>query len=314
MSEPGPAGIQVIARTAEILRVLHAAPDGMSQAELGEQLGLARSTVHRLLAAMRDEGLVESQGPRGRYRLGPAIHRMAGAAWRSSLEGLHPLLERLAREVDETVHLCVLERDRVTIADQVTGSQRLRAVGTVGESLPLHCTAGGKALLATMDAAGLARALPGPLARLTAATITDRAALAEELALTRERGYALAREEYADGVCASGVFLGLVGGVPAAVAVPQPAQRFYGHEDAVAGVLTGWAAAARERLALRPAPQFAPVDLQDRAHHGADPRAGEERDGVGYLLRAADPAERHPPRVALLDLLQGQARVRRVDL
>ena len=82
--QPGSGGIQVIARTAEILRVLCTAPDGMTQAQLCEQIGLARSTVHRLLNAMRDEGLVETVGPRGRYRLGPAIRRMADAATRGA--------------------------------------------------------------------------------------------------------------------------------------------------------------------------------------------------------------------------------------
>jgi DNA-binding IclR family transcriptional regulator len=85
---PGPGGIQVIARIAEILRTLGTAPGGMTQAELCEQIGLARSTVHRLLTAMRDEGLVETSGPRGRYRLGPAIRRLADAAWRSGPGGL----------------------------------------------------------------------------------------------------------------------------------------------------------------------------------------------------------------------------------
>jgi len=88
--QPGSGGIQVIARSAEILRVLGTAPGGMTQAELCGQIGLARSTVHRLLTAMRDEGLVETSGPRGRYRLGPAIRRMADAAWRGGLGGLRP--------------------------------------------------------------------------------------------------------------------------------------------------------------------------------------------------------------------------------
>lgn len=86
----GQEGVQAIARTAEILRALCGTPGGMTQAELCEQVGLARSTVHRLLTAMRDEGLVETSGPRSRYRLGPAIQRMAAAAWRSSPGGLEP--------------------------------------------------------------------------------------------------------------------------------------------------------------------------------------------------------------------------------
>ena len=243
-------GIQVIARTAEILRVLRTVPDGLTPAELGERIGLARSTVHRLLNAMRDEGLVETFGPRGRYRLGPAIHRMADAAWRSGLGGLHPLLEELAQAVGETVDLSVLDRDRVTIADQITSSQRLRAVSMIGESVPPYCTASGKAFLAALDEAGLARALPGTLARLTPATITDRSVLAAELAMIRGRGYALDREEHTEGICGAGVFLGLVADVPTAVSIPMPAQRFYGREHVIAKVLSDWAAKARARLAV----------------------------------------------------------------
>jgi len=246
-AEPAQAGVQVIARTAEILRVLRTAPGGMTPAELGEHIGLARSTVHRLLTAMRSEGLVETLGSRGRYRLGPAIHRMADAAWRSSLGGLHPLLEDLSRTIGETVDLSVLDRDRVLIADQITSSQRLRAESVIGESVPLYCTANGKAFLATMDQAGLARALPDALARLTPATITDRSVLAAELALTRARGYALDREEHTEGICGAGVYLGLVADMPAAVSVPVPAQRFYGREHAVAAALLDWAAGIRGR-------------------------------------------------------------------
>ena len=76
----------------------------------------------------------------------------------------------------------MLERDRATIVGQITSSQRLRAVSTIGESVPLYCTAHGKAFLAAMDQGGVARALPPALTRLTAATITDRSVLEAELA------------------------------------------------------------------------------------------------------------------------------------
>lgn len=66
-------GVQVIARAAEILRLLQSRPGGLSQAEICERIGLARSTVHRILGALESEGLVASSGPRARYRLGPEI-------------------------------------------------------------------------------------------------------------------------------------------------------------------------------------------------------------------------------------------------
>lgn len=63
--------------------------------------------------------------------------------------------------------------------------------------------------------------------------------------LIRARGYALDREEHTEGICGAGVCLGLVAGVPMAVSMPMPAQRFYGREHAIARALLDWAAGAR---------------------------------------------------------------------
>lgn len=83
-------GIQVIARAAELLRVLQAHPGGLSQAEIGERVGMARSTVSRILNALEDEGLVASRGARGPYRLGPEITRMATTVRLGVVTEMHP--------------------------------------------------------------------------------------------------------------------------------------------------------------------------------------------------------------------------------
>jgi DNA-binding IclR family transcriptional regulator len=237
--DAGGAGIQVIARAADILRALRPAPGGLSQAEVAEQVGLARSTIHRLLNALEDEGLVESGGTRGRYRLGPEIGRLADIARRGVISGIHPLLEELSRELNETADLSVLDRDRATFMDQIVTPHRLLAVSSVGESFPLHCTANGKAFLADMPPQDLARTLAGRLVALTPRTITDPAALARELERVREEGIAYDREEHAQGICAVGI---LLRGLAVAVSVPLPAQRFYGRETELRDALLGWAA------------------------------------------------------------------------
>ena len=160
-------GIQVIARAAEILRLLQAHPGGLSQGEIGERLGMARSTVSRILNALDDEGLVASRMARGRYRLGPEIARMAGTVRLSVVMDVHPFMEELSRELEETVDLSILDGDRATFVDQVVSPHRLRAISAVGESFPLHCSANGKALLANLPPEQQARAVPSRLARLT---------------------------------------------------------------------------------------------------------------------------------------------------
>ena len=263
--EAGGTGIQVIARAADILRALRLAPGGLSQAEVAEQVGLARSTIHRLLNALEDEGLVESDGPRGRYRLGQEVSRLAGTARRGLLASLHPKLEELSHEVNETVDLSVLDRARATFVDQVVAPHRLRAVSAVGESFLLHCTANGKAFLAAMSPHDLARATAGTLLRLTEHTITDHKVLAAELERVRAEGIAYDREEHSEGICAVGTVIRGLTGLSVAVSVPMPAQRFYGREQFLHDALLRWAERVERELGGAEAPSAPPVRRRARA-------------------------------------------------
>lgn len=233
-------GIQVIARAAEMLRLLQAHPGGLSQAEIGDGLGLARSTVSRILNALDDEGLVASRGVRGRYRLGPEIARMAGSVRAGLVIEMHPLLEELSRELGETVDLSILDGDRAAFVDQVVSPHRLRAISAVGESFPLHCCANGKAMLAKLPPAERDRVLPSRLVPFTANTITTPVALRDELEQIQADGVAYDREEQTEGICAVGAVLGRRTGQMMAVSVPVPAQRFYGREAELAAALLNW--------------------------------------------------------------------------
>ncbi len=225
------SGVQVIARAAEILRALQAEPAGLTQAELATRLDLAKSTTYRLLSALEQEGLVGTAGSRARYRLGPEIARMAAAVRRSLIGELHPLLEQLSRAVEETVDLSVLDGNHLRFIDQVVADQRLRAVSAVGDTFPLHCTANGKAVLASLSPLAVDRLLPQRLVPNTPKTLVTRKQLNNELANIRETGVAFDREEHTEGICAIGVSLGEVAGEVAVISVPMPAARFYGRED-----------------------------------------------------------------------------------
>lgn len=242
------SGIQVLARAAEILRLLHGHQSGLSQSEIGEQLGLARSTASRLLLALEAEGLVASTGPRGRYRLGPEITRLAGSARRNAWLDLHPMLVEFSYQIGETVDLSVLDRDRAVFVDQVVADHRLQAVSGVGESFPLHASANGKAMLATMPEADRRRIMAARLERFTPKTITAVADLRSEIDRVRRLGVAYDREEMTVGVCALGAPVGLVDGDLLAVSVPVPSQRFREREDELRVALLGFVQRLRSWL------------------------------------------------------------------
>lgn len=241
-------GVQAIARAATILRALESAPRGVGISELAAITRLPKSTVHRLVTALAEEQLV-GQDAEGRVRLGGAIARL-GAAGREALgERLRPVLVDLRRRLDETVDLAVLDGAAVRFIDQVPAPRRLRAVSSVGEIFPLHCTANGKALLATMPVEQIESLLPRRLERFTPHTTVTRAELLDELTAVDKTGVAFDREEHTEGICAVGAAVGDGNEALAAISVPVPAPRFYGREEELSTALRAAASAAGKALA-----------------------------------------------------------------
>jgi DNA-binding IclR family transcriptional regulator len=187
--------------------------------QVADELGVAHSTAHRLLASLRHRGFVVQDAGRA-YRPGPACAELGSAAY---VLGLAPLvrdhLERLGAGIGETVHLVVRTGRHVRFIDGVEGTQLLRVGSRTGMVLPAHRTSGGKALLAEVPAAAVAMLYDDgdpPLA-----------ALQRELATTRRRGYGLNVEESERGVVALGVAVHDADGrAVAAVTVAAPTARF----------------------------------------------------------------------------------------
>ena len=241
------SGVQAIARAASVLRALEGAPAGLGVSELAAKTQLPKSTVHRIAAALAEEDLV-TQSSDGRTMLGSAIARLATASQEVLSERLRPVLLDLRRRLDETVDLAVLDGTSVRFVDQVPAPRRLRAVSSVGELFPLHCTANGKALLAAMPEAKAVGLLPTRLERFTPRTIVSRAELLSQLDEVHSSGVAVDREEHTEGICAVGAAILAGGEAVAAISVPLPVQRFRGREDELAAGVRATAEVARGLL------------------------------------------------------------------
>jgi DNA-binding IclR family transcriptional regulator len=228
--------MQGVARAADVLRALMPHQAGLTLAQLSGELELPKSSVHRLVAALNEEGLV-SASKGGRVRLGPLMFELANATQRALGEELYEAMHMLAKDLEETVDLAVLDGDSLRFVAQVPGRKRLSAVSAVGARFPLHCTSTGKLFLARMRRDRASDLLPARLPRLTQNTITSRKELWGELDRSLARGYGIDREEHHEGIAAIGTLLRDELGSVAGISVPMWTQRFYGHEKELAARL-----------------------------------------------------------------------------
>ena len=198
-------------------------------AEAADLLGVARSTAHRLLSALRRRGFVMQDRPNGAYRPGPALHAVGLAAIsRIDIRRIaRPILEELQEETTETASLAVLEGTNIRFVDAVESTRAVRVGNRTGLVRLAHTSAVGKAILAELPVNELRRRYPeAELATHTPASVASRDALFAELAEIRHQGYALNWEESVESTSAIAAALRDPTGNPvAAVAIAAPSSR-----------------------------------------------------------------------------------------
>jgi DNA-binding IclR family transcriptional regulator len=238
-------GTQAVDRAARLLaEVVHSA-DPMTFTGLSTTTGLAKSTTSRLLLALERNGLVR-RDDHGRFLPGEMF---VSFAWRGgAVAGLvavaQPFLERLGKVTGETINLGVASNGMVEQIAQVDSTYLIGGTNWVGMSVPLHCSALGKVLLA-YGAAQLPPEQRSRLERRTDKTITSEAALRADLAAVRDRGYAITDEELEPGLVAlAAPVRGFDGSVVAALSVSAPASRMTSDGMTAAAGYCGQEAAA----------------------------------------------------------------------
>jgi DNA-binding IclR family transcriptional regulator len=196
--------------------------------ELAGELDIHKSTAHRLLATLKDRGLVEQDPSTELYRLGMGMVLLAGAvtAELDIVRTARPICQQLSRETQETVTITVLEGDDAVIIDQVSSPSSVVSVNWTGQHTPLHCTSDGKVLLAHLPPARQQALLARPLRRYTERTIVDPAALLAQLEAIRRAGYGFTVGELEIGLNAVAAPIRSSGGaVIASVGISGPSFR-----------------------------------------------------------------------------------------
>jgi DNA-binding IclR family transcriptional regulator len=224
----GGGGVQSVDRALFVLEILARLGEA-GVTELAAEIGVHKSTVSRLLAALEEHEMVEQAHDRGKYRLGFGILRLANAvSGRLDItQQGREICERLAAQVGETVNIAVLRSHYVVNVDQARGPTSVGSHNWVGELTPLHATSSGKILLASMS--GEARRdllLEAGLPRFTERTITSIDDLDQQLTSIARDGYVVSTEELEHGLTAvAAPIRDHTGAVVAALSVSGPVYR-----------------------------------------------------------------------------------------
>jgi IclR family transcriptional regulator, KDG regulon repressor len=226
----GEAGTR-LSSVANAILLMKAFSDEQSElgiSTLAERLRLAKSTVHRLASTLVEAGMLEQNKETGKYRLGLAVFELGSLVRRKidmSFEA-KPWLMTLREQTGETVNLSILDHGGVVCVNFLESKKVNRISSGIGLRKPVHCTAEGKVLVAFQSAAVIQGVIDSKLERRTLRTVVSPAALKEEFAAIRARGYATDDEEYELGVRGIAAPIRDDSGVPvAAVGVTGPTQR-----------------------------------------------------------------------------------------
>ena len=217
-------GVQSVHRSFDLLEVVAARGGTLTIDEIAAEAGVPLPTAHRLLRTLVDRGYMR-QTPDRRYALGFRLVPLGASANSMVGSGAERVLGRLVDALGETANLAMLDGDRVAYVAQVPGRHAMRMFTEVGRRVHPHCTAVGKALLAT-SADEEVRALlrRTGLPRRTPHTLTVAEDFLAELGHVRARGYAVDEEEQEVGVRCVAVALP-AGALRLAVSVSGPAPR-----------------------------------------------------------------------------------------
>jgi IclR family acetate operon transcriptional repressor len=220
--------VQTVLKALDVLECLAAAQQPLSAPEVSRRCHMSRPTAYRFLVTLSNRGYVTDLED-GTYRLGPRVLSL-GSNLLNSLDLFElskPDLYQLCHAANETAHLSLVEGLEILYINKVESSQSLRLYSKIGSRNALYCTAMGKAILAFLPQEErnvlLERIIF--LAR-TPNTFTNRADLEQDLALTRERGFAIDDMEGEEGVrCVGAPIFDHTGRAFAALSISGPAYR-----------------------------------------------------------------------------------------
>jgi DNA-binding IclR family transcriptional regulator len=198
-------------------------------ADLCKAVGMPKTTVHRMLLTLEDNGYVVQEKQRGEYCLSYKLFSIGSRILRHSslVDIARPYCRELLEGVDETVNLCVVSGTEMLVVDKQVTSQMLRQDSIVGSAFPLFQSASGKIFLAFAEESETRKVLA--LIKEQQPVLYSEQAMSElkaELEIIRQTGLAYDYEEVFKGVrCTAAPIFDFQNKLAATISISAPTVR-----------------------------------------------------------------------------------------
>ncbi len=226
--------VHTVIKALDIIRILSkdTSNRGIGISDLSRELGLGKSTIHRILDTLLFYRYIDKNEETNRYRLGWELYTIGQMVPRQNqLYNLdNTYLIELSKQTKETVNVGILSNDEVVIISKIEGSdENLRVTMQPGDHEALHATGLGKILISELPEAKireLVKEEKGKLRKFTNNTIISVNELLIEIEKVRKQGYAVDSEEYSVGLyCIAKPLRDYTGNIIAALSVSSPYAR-----------------------------------------------------------------------------------------
>ncbi|MCM0651022.1 IclR family transcriptional regulator [Clostridium swellfunianum] len=246
----GENSVQSVDRALDILEFLAGEKRSCGVTEIGNAVGLHKSTVHRLLGTLMNKGYIEKDIDSDNYTVGKKVLFLASSVLdRMDVRTVaRPYIRRLSERTNEVVHLSILDGDEAVYIDKVESLRQgsVRMHSQIGKRVPLYCTAVGKVLLSSEEDEKVKELLKHKeMYKFTRSTIDNVDNFIEELHKVRKAGYSTDEMEHEEGIrCVAAPIHDRKGKIIAAVSISGPI--FYMTEDRLPEVKSELLQAAEE--------------------------------------------------------------------
>ncbi|WP_067844366.1 IclR family transcriptional regulator [Amphibacillus sediminis] len=183
----------VLIKADHILEFLSRDNNPQRLSDIAKQTNLTNPTALKILNTLLLIGYVQKDPDTKMFSLGPRLIKYANKSLHqiSIKQIAQPHLEHLQKVTTETVHLGIYELDQIKYISKIESKKPVSLYSEIGKSIPLYCSAMGKAVLADFTDEQIQEYLKrNPLIKKTENTIVTEAQLYREIEKAREQAYA----------------------------------------------------------------------------------------------------------------------------